>query len=130
MDVEYVEYLQVSGVDSKQTMNVVVDSAKVALSDVSVNVNSNVNSNCVMAKVAQSAVDGKGNVEQVLDASVYGVGKVDMSGSGDYTMSLNEELSDCGVSKNNSVSAGCCPTDSLYPNRVQTGRVGHIRSMG
>ena len=108
-------------------MNVVADSAE-ALSGVSANVNSNVDSNRVMAKVAQGAVDGEGNVEQVLDASVYGVGEVDMSGSGDYTMSLNEELYDCGVSKNNSVSAGCCPMDSLYPSRVQTGRAGRIRS--
>jgi hypothetical protein len=101
-------------------MNVVVDSTEVALSGVSANVNSNVDSNCVMAKVAQGAVDRKGNVEQVLDASVYGVGEVDMSGSGDCAMSLNEELSDCGVSKNTSVGAGCCPTDSLYPSRVRT----------
>ena len=111
-------------------MNIVADSAEVALSGVSVNVNLNVDSNRVMAKVAQGAVDGEGNVEQVLDASVYGVGEVDMSGSGDYTMSLNEELYDCGVSKNNSVGAGCCPTDSLYPSRVQTGRTGRIRSTG
>jgi hypothetical protein len=107
----------------------VADSAEVALSDVSANVNSNVNSNCVMAKVARGAVDGKGNVEQVLDASVYGVGEVDMSGSGDYAMSPNEEQSGCGVSKKNSVGAECCPTDSLYPSRVRTGRAGHVRQV-
>ena len=72
------------------------------------------------------AVDVRRNIELVLDASRYGVGEVDMSGSGDYAMSLNEELSDCGVSKNNSIGVGCCPTDSLYPSKVQTGRMGHI----
>ena len=51
-------------------MNIVADSAEVALSGVSANVNLNVDSNCMMAEVAQGAVDGKGNVEQVLDASV------------------------------------------------------------
>ena len=54
--------------DSKQTMNVVADSAEVALSGVSANVNLNADSNHVMAEVAQGAMDG--NVEQVLDASV------------------------------------------------------------
>jgi hypothetical protein len=53
-------------------MNVVADSAE-ALSGVSANVNSNVDSNRVMAKVAQGAVDGKGNVEQVLGQVVRAV---------------------------------------------------------
>ena len=64
-------------------MDVGADSAEVAPSDVSANVNLNANSNCVMAKVARGAVDAKRNVEPVLHASVYGVGEVGMSGSGD-----------------------------------------------
>jgi hypothetical protein len=64
-------------------VNVVVDFVEVARSDVSANVISNVNSNCVKVEVARGAMDVKRNVELVLDASVYGVGEVNMSGSGD-----------------------------------------------
>jgi hypothetical protein len=117
-------------VNSKWMLNIVVDFVEVTWADMSANVNLNINPNCVEVEVARGAVDVRRNIELVLDASRYGVGEVDMSGSGDYAMSLNEELSDCGVSKNNSVGVGCCPTDSLYPSKVRTGRVGRIRSTG
>jgi hypothetical protein len=64
-------------------VNVVVDFVEVARSDVGANVISNVNPNCLKVEVARVAMDVKRNVELVLDASVYGVGEVNMSGSGD-----------------------------------------------
>ena len=97
-----------------------------AWSDVSANMSSSINSNHVRAKVAQSAMDAKQNVELVLDASVYGVGEVDMSGSGDYAMSPNEELSGSRVSRNNCVGAGYCPTDSLCMSGVRIGCAGRV----
>ena len=64
-------------------VNVVVDFVlEVVQDDVSANVISNVNSNCVKAKVAWGTMDVEWNVELVLDASVYGVGEGNMSGGG------------------------------------------------
>jgi hypothetical protein len=88
---------------------------------VNANVNLNVDSNRVRAQVVRGAVDVMRNIELVLDANVYGVGEVDVSGSGDYAMSPNEGLSGSGVCKNTCVGAGCCPTDSLCPSGVRTG---------
>jgi hypothetical protein len=63
-------------------VNVVVDFVlEVVQDDVSANVISNVNSNCVKAEVARG-MDVEWNVELVLDASVYGVGEGNMSGGG------------------------------------------------
>jgi hypothetical protein len=110
-------------------VGVVADFVEVTPCDVSANINLNINSNWVRAEVAQGAVGEKRGVELVLDASVHGVGEVDMSRSGDFAMNLSEELSGCGVSKN-CVGAGCCPTDSLCPSGVRTGRAGRVRSAG
>jgi hypothetical protein len=64
-------------------VNIVVDFVEAVQSKVSVNVISNANSNRVKAKVARGAMDVKQNVELDLDAILYGVGEVSMSGSGD-----------------------------------------------
>jgi hypothetical protein len=60
-------------------VNVVVDFVEVTWAGVG----ANINSNCVMAEVAWGAMDVKWSVALILDASVYGVFEVEMSGSGD-----------------------------------------------
>jgi hypothetical protein len=69
---QFEPYLRVSGVNvnSKWMVNIVVDFIEVARSDVSMNINLNINSNHMKAKVARGAVDAKQNVGLVLDASV------------------------------------------------------------
>jgi len=60
-----------------------VDFAEVTWTDMSANVNSNINSICVKVEVARGAVDVRRNIERDLDPSLYSIGGVDMSGSGD-----------------------------------------------
>jgi hypothetical protein len=64
-------------------VNIVVDFVEVTRTDMSANVNSNINSNCVKVEVARGAVDVRRNIEPVPDPSLYSIGEVDMSGSGD-----------------------------------------------
>ena len=64
-------------------LNIVVDFVEVTWVDMSANVNLNINPKCVEVEVARGAVVVRRNIELVLDASRYGVGKVDMSGGGD-----------------------------------------------
>ena len=69
--------------NSKWMVNIVVDFVEVTQTDMRTNVNLNINSNCVKVKVAWSAMDVRWDIELVLDLSLYNIGKVDMSRSGD-----------------------------------------------
>ena len=110
----------------KWIVNIVVDFVEVTQTDMSTNVNSNINSDCMKVEVAWGAVDVRRNIESVLDLRLYSIGEVDMSGSGNssYYPLRPTELSSCGVS---CVGAGCCPRDFLFLSGERIDRAGHVQ---
>ena len=60
-----------------------MDFMEVTQTDMSMNVNSNINSSCIKVEVAQGIINVKQNIKPVLDLSLYSIGEVDMSRSGD-----------------------------------------------